>query len=138
MSPHPEGKAPPPALARPLWWIIWAAILGGATVIYLFLGHAPRRGPPPAAAAYIGLAPLAVSAVLRWLVLPRFGDRQRAFPIFIVGVALAESCTVLGTFLGGAQRDAIALLGLLGVVQWVPLYLSRMTDRREAPPASFR
>ena len=106
-----------------VWWIIWAALLGGVTVIYLALGRGPL--PPPAANPLphlVGLVPLFLSIVLRWLVFRGLRDPQKAFVVFIAGAALAEGCSILGIFLGGPYRDELFVLGALGIVQWMPLY----------------
>jgi hypothetical protein len=72
--------------------------------------------------------PLFVSIVIRWLVLPRYDNLKSAFPIFIIGLALAESCGILGIFIGGPFRDDLFVLGVLGVVQFVPLFARRLLE----------
>ena len=101
-----------------IWWVIWAAILGGLVVIYLTLGR--TKPLPPATAqdplqGLIGIVPLFISIVIRWLVLPRSTDPVRAFVLFVVGISLAEGCGLLGIFLGGPYRDSLFLLGVLGI-----------------------
>jgi hypothetical protein len=117
----------PPLLT---WWIVWSAILGGLVLIYLALGRGPVK-PTVTADLLInlsGVVPLFVSIVIRWLVLPRYDDLTRAFPVFIVGLALAESCGILGIFLGGPYRDDLFALGVFGVVQFVPVFVRRMLE----------
>jgi hypothetical protein len=113
-----------------VWWIAWGAVLGGLVVIYLALGRGPVEPEPVAdkdvLKHLIGLVPLFASVVIRWLVLPRFDSLQRAFPIYIVGLALAEGCGILGIFFGGPFRDDLFLLGVLGVMQFVPLFARGM------------
>lgn len=124
----PEG----PRLKTQLlvWWIVWGSILGGLIVIYAALG----RGQVPAPASrnplfgLVGLVPLFVSIIIRWLVLPRVRGLARAFPLFIVGLALAEGGGLLGIFLGGAYRDDVFLLGLFGVAQYVPIFARRLAE----------
>lgn len=99
-------------------------------VIYFFLGRGPVE---PAADGQVlinllGLGQLFASIVVRWFVLPRFDDLKRALPIYIVGLALAESCGILGIFLGGAYRDSLFLLSVLGVIQFVPLFGRRLQE----------
>lgn len=125
------------ALRRRLmvWWIIWLAQLSFLVLIYVLLG----RGPMGAAARnpfenLIGLVPLFVSIVLRWLVLPRYSNGQRALVVFIIGCALAESCALLGLFLGGPYRDDLFLLGALGIAQFAPFYARRL---HEPKPEGF-
>ena len=106
-----------------IWWIIWFMLIGCVTMIYFQLGRGPLK--PAAAnpfADLVGLVPLFVSIVVRWLVLPRYRDGQRAFVVFIIGCALAESCAILGIFLGGPYRDDLFLLGVLGIAQFMPFY----------------
>jgi F0F1-type ATP synthase membrane subunit c/vacuolar-type H+-ATPase subunit K len=112
-----------------VWWIIWAALLVGLCVIYLTLG----RGAMRSAAAnpfenLVGLVPLFVSIVVRWLVLPRYTDGPKAFVVFVLGCALAEGCALLGIFLGGPYRDDLFLLGVLGILQFVPFYARRLYE----------
>jgi hypothetical protein len=118
-----------------VWWIIWAALLAGVTVIYLFLGRGPL--PPPVSNPFphlIGLVPLFISVLLRWLVLPKQRDPAKAFVLFILGTATGEGCAILGIFLGGPFRDELFTLGALGIVQWLPLYARSLYS---AKPAGF-
>ncbi|HLP24688.1 MAG TPA: hypothetical protein VK477_03345 [Acidobacteriota bacterium] len=112
-----------------VWWIIWFALLTGVCVLYFVLGRGPMR--PAAANPFhnlVGLVPLFVSIVIRWLVLPRYTDGQKAFVVFVLGCALAEACSILGIFLGGPYRDDLFLLGALGIAQFVPLYARRLYE----------
>ena len=114
-----------------MWWVIWASLIAGLVLIYFFLGRAPL--PPGAAQEKIltglaGLVPLFVSIVIRWLVLPRYHDLSRAFPMFIVGLALAEICGLLGIFFGGPYRDDVFFLGVLGLAQFVPFFAKKYLE----------
>jgi len=114
-----------------IWWVIWASILGGLVLIYLFL--ALGKPLPPVARenplqGLIGFVPLFISIILRWLVLPRATDPARAFVLFIVGLALAEGCGLLGIFLGGPYRDSLFVLGVLGIIQYMPFYAKKLFD----------
>lgn len=112
-----------------VWWIIWASLLFGVGAIYYALGRGPAQ--PAASNPFynlIGLVPLFVSIVVRWLVLPRYRDGQRAFVVFVIGCALAEGCAILGIFLGGPYRDDLFVLGVLGLAQFVPFYARRLYE----------
>lgn len=114
-----------------VWWIIWAAILSGLVVIYL--AFAAGKPLPPVSKenplqGLVGLVPLFISIVLRWLVLPRATEPNRAFALFVIGIANAEACGFLGIFLGGPYRDSLFVLGVLGVTQYVPLYAKKLFD----------
>lgn len=112
-----------------IWSVIWFAILSGLVLINAFLGQ-PKPGsataPDQSLTGLVGLAPLVVSIVVRWLVLVRFTDPQKALPVFIVGLAMAEACGFLGIFLGGPYREHLFILGVLGVVQYAPFLMPRL------------
>jgi hypothetical protein len=106
-----------------VWWIIWATLLGGVLVIYFTLG----RRPLPASGGIttidvVGLVQLTASITLRWLFFPRLRDPQKALVAFVIGLAMAESCSFLDIFLSSSYRDELFVLGALGIVQWMPLY----------------
>lgn len=108
-----------------LWWLVWGGLLTGLVLIYLGLSRLPVRLPPTAShplAGLFGFLPLFISIIIRWLVLPRCSTLTRAFPLFITGLALAEACGLLGIFLGGAYRDQLFLLGVLGILQYLPFF----------------
>lgn len=109
-----------------IWWIIWGSVLGGLALIYVLLGRGPQ-GPKELVAekaltGLVGLIPLMVSTVIRWLVLPRYTEMGRALVMFVFGLSLAEGCGLLGIFLGGPYRDDLFLLGLLGIAQYAPFF----------------
>jgi hypothetical protein len=108
-----------------IWWVLWGSILAGLVLIYVFLGRSPL--PPNLTAqqsltGLVGLVPLFVSIIIRWLVLPRYSDIRRAFVMFVLGLALAEACGILGIFLGGPYREDLFILGVLGLAQFVPFF----------------
>lgn len=114
-----------------IWWIIWAALLAGLCVIWWNFGFLKLLGNEPHANPLVdlaGLVPLFVSIVIRWLVLPRGTEMARAFVMFIVGLALAEACGLLGIFLGGPYRDDLFLLGALGIAQYAPFFAKRYLE----------
>lgn len=113
-----------------VYWVVWAAVLFGLVLAYLFLARGPAVVSPPAEVLInlSGLVPLFLSIVVRWLVLPRYDSLERALPLFVVGLALAEGCGLMGIFLGGTYRDDLFALGVLGVVQFVPFFARRMLE----------
>jgi hypothetical protein len=121
MNPNP---IPQSSAARwLLWWILWAGILAGLVAIYFVLGEQPAAVPTGRIVAtdFVGLVWLLASCLVRWLVLPRVRSVQSAFVLFVVGMALAESCGLMGIFLS-AFRNELFVLGMLGIVQWMPLF----------------
>lgn len=120
---NPPAAKPPVVL---IWWIIWAAIVAGLTALYFTLGQRPSPTHDDVIAIrYLPLAPLALAVVVRWLVLPRFDKRLRAFPIFIIGLALAESCGILGIFLVPDLAATYYVLALFGLLQFAPFFAAR-------------
>ncbi|MDI1318930.1 MAG: hypothetical protein PSW75_01890 [bacterium] len=114
-----------------IWWIIWAAILAGQILSYCFLGRGPLAPPAPGANPFlnlVGFVPLFVSIIIRWLALPRATDPKAAFVMFIVGLALADACGLLGIFLGGVYREDFFVLGVLGIAQYVPFYARKFYE----------
>jgi len=114
-----------------IWWIIWGSLLVGLCVIYFVLAYGrplPAVSPANPLNGLAGVVPLFISIVIRWLVLPRYTDPKRAFVIFIVGLALADGCGILGIFLGGPYRDSLFVLGVLGIAQYVPFYAKKLFD----------
>src|SRR6267154_1633328 len=123
MIPDPKLRA-----QLKLWWIVWAGVLGGLLVVGLAFGRGPVK---PAVSAelmvnLIGVVPLFLSIIIRWLMLPRFDNLTRAFPLFIFGLAQAEGCGILGIFLGGPYRDSLFVLGVLAVTSYVPVFAKRL------------
>jgi hypothetical protein len=118
MNP-PERKPPPPIV----WWAVWGAITAGWTVLYLTL-RPTVTAPPVESLRYLPVAPFCVAVVVRWLILPRF-EGLRGFPIFIIGVAMAESTGIFGLFLVPSLKDVYFALALVGLAQFVPVFVGR-------------
>lgn len=107
-----------------VWWIIWVAIVTGVIVIFAVV---PPSGSAPELPGlrYLPIGPLMVATAIRWFVLPRFKERGRAFPIFVIGLALAEGGGILGMFLVPELRSTYFVLSLVGLAQFVPLFAAR-------------
>ena len=128
MQPHslglnPDGSAPRPPLL--IWWVMWGAVLLAFVGVYLGFGRGPVVATPPGQHplfGVIGMGPLFISIVIRWLILPRAGNYAAAFVLFVVGLSLAESGGLLGIFLGGVYKNDLVVLAALGIVQFVPVF----------------
>ena len=127
MTTIPDPAAAPERTMRMVAWIVWSCTLAGLVLAYALLARGPEKASPPEDVLInlAGLAPLFISIVIRWLVLPRYASLTRGFPAFVLGVGLAEAGGFLGLFLGGSYRDDLFVLGALGVTQFLPLFLAR-------------
>jgi len=110
-----------------VWWILWAAFLSGVIVMYQVLGARPASSPglAPGGMWIVAATPVALSVVLRWVVLPRIPARATAFPLFIVGIAMAEAALFLGLFLFPAHKQELFYLSVLGIAQFAPYFAGR-------------
>ena len=118
------SSSTPPVAPLLVWWVFWFSMTTGLIMQRVFLGsqtHAASAG-----IVYIALAPLAVSAAIRFWVLPRMKTRAKAFPVFVAGMATAEACGLIGVILGGEHRDTVAGIGLGMLLAYIPgWHLSR-------------
>jgi hypothetical protein len=112
-----------------IFWAIWLADLVALVGIYFLLGRESSATPPAGLLVNLaGFAPLFISIVIRWLILPRAIGPGKALVMFIMGLALAEACGILGLFLGGPYRESLFVLGVLGVTSYVPLFVKRQLE----------
>jgi hypothetical protein len=128
-----ENRAPRPALL--VWWVVWCGLLAGFLQAWYFVQPPALGAAGPVAGlavAAVSAGFLALSAAVRWLLLPRIARAPVAFVFFLAGLGLAEACGYLGIFLGGARREPLAVAGLLGLLQFLP----RFARRFFAPPAA--
>lgn len=114
--------------ALQVWWIIWGALLTGIFMIHQFV-PASASGPFPETTDQpvwlLATLPLAAASVIRWLVLPRATQAAAALPLFVVGMALAESTFMAGMFLFPAHKQELLILSALGIFQFVPLFAGK-------------
>ena len=124
MNPQPNSQQ-----QRVVWWILWGAFQTGIVVIYFFLGKSVTPGP---ASAFwqVGFLPVLISGAVRWSVLPHFKDAQKALPIFIMGIALAELSCFLGLFVFPAHRLPLFIASVIGIAQFIPIYFGRYFEAK--------
>ncbi|MES2475690.1 MAG: hypothetical protein V4640_07910 [Verrucomicrobiota bacterium] len=116
---------------RVIFWVIWFALLSGVLMIHFVIpGSRPVSDGDASPLWLVAVLPLAISALVRWLVLPKIPTAQAALPVFIIGMALAEAAAFAGIFIFPAHRMELVVLGILGIVQFMPLFAGRFgTDR---------
>jgi hypothetical protein len=109
-----------------VWWVVWVANVNGLVVLYFILGGQMDVTESFARGALAsGLGALALSCLLRWVVMPRQQDATKALVTFIIGAATAEACGIIGLLLGGQYRFEMFVLGLVGLLQWIPLFAGK-------------
>ena len=113
----PRQTSAPPVL---VWWVLWFAMTNGLILLRVFLAN--ELGEDFGALAFIAVVPLVLSALIRFLLLPRMKTKLKAFPVFIVGLATAEACGLLGVLLGGENRDTLFGAGLVMLLLYIPLF----------------
>lgn len=121
--PHPMDRRSAPPIN--VWWIIWTALLVSLCATTWALGQIRPGSSAPNANPFvnlIGLVPLFISIIIRWLVVPRAKQLAQVFALFVVGLALAEGSGILGAALGGPYRDELFVLGALGIAQFMPFF----------------
>ncbi len=130
------GHQPPPKTA--VFWILWIAILTGLPLIYLIMGQSSSQSSSSSFSFPLGLIaglpPLLFSIVNRWAILPRIDDPSKALIIFVMGMALAEGCGIIGIILGGEHKNLLFAAGMFGVLQYIPLFAGRFGQESPAPP----
>lgn len=124
MHPTPETPRPTPII---VWWTLWLSMLAGLTMVQFLVGAGQVASPNTGnLAVVIGAAEFLASCVIRWLVLPRMMSHRKALPIFIMGLALAEGCGIIGAILGQEHRPTLLALGFLGLLQFAPTFAGKL------------
>lgn len=110
-----------------VWWMLWLAFQVGIFVIYFVIGKDPGNTAAPADSALwlAGFVPVAISAIIRWNVLPRIETATAALPMFIVGLSLAEMACFLGLFVFPAHRQELFGASIAGIFQFIPFFARR-------------
>lgn len=112
------------------WWFLWAAFQAGIFTFYHFMSRKisvdPTRLPPPEPAPWmVGALPFAVSVLIRFFILPRMKNSASALPVFVVGMALAETTCFLGLFVFPSHQRELFILSAVGIFQYIPVYAHR-------------
>ena len=115
-----------------VWWALWAAFQIGIVFFYYFLGQATTQPQtnPESAAWLAGFIPFALSAAIRWLILPRINTAQPALTTAILGIAFAEVCCFLGLFIFPPHKRELFGASFIGILQFIPIYARRFDQTR--------
>ncbi len=118
------------------WWVLWIAFQTGIVMIYYFLskpigapiGEFPEELLPPRPDSpfwLAGVVPVAISCVIRWIVLPTIRNGDAALILFLVGLGMAEATCFLGLFLFPIHQQELFILSFLGIFQFMPFFARR-------------
>ena len=111
-----------------VWWMLWLAFQTGGFFFYQFLGGSgsPATAEDSGSSLWaMGFVPFAASAIVRWIILPRLRSATTSLPLFVVGIALAETCCFLGLFIFPAHKQELFVLSVVGIAQFVPIFAGR-------------
>src|SRR5579862_7585954 len=93
-----------------VWWALWVAFQTGIFILYHFLTSSAAQDQTQAIDSSVwsaGLAPLTISVIIRWFVLPRVQNAQTALLLFVIGIAMAEATCFLGIFIFTAHKQEL-------------------------------
>src|SRR4051812_49306387 len=96
-------------------WVLWGAFMVGVVMIYHFLGTRTPPAPDGSRQWMLALAPLVISLIVRWTVIPRITVVTSVLPAMIAGIALAEMVLFLGIFIFPQHQFDLFLAALFGV-----------------------
>jgi len=114
-----------------VFWTIWAGILGNAVYIRYSL---PPNGEDIAGQTAFWLfyaIPVAISLVVRWLVLPRVQASQPYLISMIVGLAFSEGLTFFGLFLFPSKLDLFFYTSAVLMFIYIPMGAYRVLKKAE-------
>lgn len=118
------------AIVRPrVWWLIWLGSLTVAGVVYLILSpvdHPTAHDAEDILRELLPVLPLALSVLMRWVALPLCLGRRAGFAVYVAGLALGETTTILAAVFGGGLSRQLFSAGVLAILQFVPLFLPRL------------
>jgi hypothetical protein len=117
-----------------VWWVLWGAFQVGIVIIFHSLSVTIQQSQTQlvsSSAWLAGFAPLMVSIVIRWLVLPRIENAQSALTVFIVGIATAESTCFLGLYIFPVHKQELFIASVLGIFQFIPYFAGRYFPQAE-------
>ena len=114
-----QNKTP----AQLVWWLLWATTMAGLVMIYFMLQPTGSQSVSRSL-RFLPVISLGAAVILRWIVLPMVPNAA-ALPAFVVGLALAEGCGILGILMVPDLRNVYFGLSLAGLAQFAPLFVSR-------------
>ena len=127
-----------------VYWILWAAILWGMMFLQFFHGGGIPAGEdapnPPQGIFIFCISIIAISTIIRWILIPKAKDRGKLLVLMIIGLALIDGAQIFQLFLIGPdypqKQITILVLALIGAVQFVPTYAKKINSNKSAHTTS--
>jgi hypothetical protein len=118
-----------------VWWVTWAVLTCHLVVLPLLLGIRLSNNAESAFGwrTVFVVLPLAIATGIRWLVLPRVRSPILAFFLFLAGLILADMSGLMTVFLEPPHRLPLYLVCVLGMLQFIPLFILKKTHQSGQP-----
>jgi hypothetical protein len=118
-----------------VWWLTWAALTAHLVLLPLLLGiRLSNSGASEFGGRVVFVVlPLAIAIGIRWLVLSRMGYTVTAFFLFLAGLILTDMSGLMTLFLRPPHRMALYCLCVIGMLQFIPLFILRKAIRGGLP-----
>lgn len=114
------------------WWVLWFAFAQSPLILFYLFGRGD--GMDVGQIAYTTLIPALVALFIRFVLLPRFTTKARAFPFFLIGLAAAEGAAILAIIMASPARTALFALSYGLLLLYIPLFASRYDSKVPAKP----
>lgn len=116
-----------------IWWLTWAALSGHLLLLPVLLGiPLSNNGSSEFGGRLVYVVlPVVIATGIRWLVLLRIGSSIPAFFLFLAGLILTDMSGLMTLFLRPPHRMALYCLCIVGMLQFIPLFILRKTNRGE-------
>jgi hypothetical protein len=116
---------------RLVLWIIWFGITSGLCTLYFVVGRGTDiiSSESNAALRFIPMAPLALSVLVRFFLLPRIKSLSKVLPFYIIGLSMAEGSGIIAIFLlPHGDATSYFTTALFVLVMYVPLFANKLEE----------
>jgi hypothetical protein len=103
------------------YWIVWVFLFTSVICYRFVLGvDNPEEEPLLTPPFFLSLSLVFCSLVCRVLILPRGKNK---IPIYVVGIAMAESLSLVGIFLMPYYQDFFTAMSLAAILCYLPIFI---------------
>ncbi len=119
-----------------LVWLLWIAVLLSASLNYLTLFSRATVRTDLWGIFPLGLllGPACLSAIARWLIIPKWRNPLVVLAASVVGLIFADSLCLFGIFMFRDYRDLYFTVGLICILQFFPAALFGSETAANASP----